>query len=193
MTEQIDSVTTQDLKQGFSFSFVFGLLIIVFGLIAIARPLFAGIATNFYLGWVLILGGISQLTYAIQTREEGQFIWKLLIGVFYVAAGLVLLIYPLEGLVSLTLIVGISILASGLTQTFWGFGLRPESGWRSILVRGILVTVLGIWVLVDWPSNTPWLVGSLVGISFISDGLGISIFSAVAREAVDGPQSAAAS
>ena len=193
MTEQIDSVTSQDIKRGFGLSFVFGLLIIVLGLVAIARPLFAGIATNFYLGWVIVLGGIAQFIYAIQTRESGQLIWKLLIGVFYVAAGLLVLIYPLEGLLSLTLIVGVGILGSGLTQIFSAFLWRPESGWGWILARGILVTVLGIWVLVDWPSNTPWLVGTLVGINFISDGIGITTFSAVARDAIDESQSAAAS
>ena len=193
MADQTNPVTSQELKRGFGLSLWWGILMIVLGIVAIARPLFAGIATNFYLGWILVLGGINQLIYAIQTREEGQFIWKLLIGVFYLAAGVVLLIYPLEGLVSLTLIVGLGILGSGLTQTFWAFGLRPESGWVWLLVRGILVTVLGIWVLVDWPGNTPWLVGTLVGINFISDGIGITTFSAVARDAIDESQSAAAS
>ncbi len=193
MTEQTNPVTSQELKQGFGLSLLWGILMIVLGVVAIARPLFAGVATNFYLGWVIVLGGIAQFIYAIQTRESGQFFWKLLIGIFYVAAGLLVLIYPLEGLLSLTLIVGVGILGSGLTQIFSAFLWRPESGWSWILARGILVTVLGIWVLVDWPSNTPWLVGTLVGISFISDGIGVAIFSAVAREAIDESQSAAAS
>ena len=193
MTNQINPLTSQEIKRGFGLSLVLGILIIVLGLVAIARPLFAGIATNFYLGWVIVLGGVAQLIYAIQTRESGQLIWKLLIGVFYVAAGLLLLIYPLEGLLSLTLIVGVGILGSGLTQIFSAFLSRPESGWGWILARGILVTVVGIWVLVDWPGNTPWLVGTLVGISFISDGIGVAIFSAVAREAIDESQSTNAS
>ena len=103
------------------------------------------------------------------------------------------MIYPLEGLLSLTLIVGVGILGSGLTQIFSAFLSRPEIGWGWILVRGILVTVVGIWVLVDWPGNTPWLVGTLVGINLISDGIGIATFSAIAREAIDESQSAAMS
>ncbi len=193
MTEQTNPVTSQELKQGFGLSLLWGILMIVLGVVAIARPLFAGVATNFYLGWVIVLGGIAQFIYAIQTRESGQFFWKLLIGVFYVAAGLLLLIYPLEGLLSLTLIVAVGILGSGLTQIFGAFLWRPDSGWGWLLARGILVTVLGIWVLVDWPGNTTWLIGSLVGINFISDGIGIATFSAVAREVINQSQSAAAS
>ena len=193
MADQINPVTSQELKRGFGLSLVFGILMIILGLVAIARPLFAGIATNFFLGWVLLLGGINQSIYAIQTRKEGQFIWKLLIGIFYVVAGVVPLIYPLEGLLSLTLIVGLGILSSGLTQIFSAFSRRPDSDWGWILARGILATVVGIWVLIDWPSNTTWLVGSLVGINFISDGIGIITFSAFAREAIDESQSAAAS
>ncbi len=195
MTDRVESTTSQALKRGFGFSFILGILMIFLGTIAIARPLFAGVAANFYLGWVFTIGGITQLVYAIQTREEGQFIWKLLrnllIGFLYFVAGLLLLIYPLEGLLSLTLIVGVSILGSGLTQIFWAFLWRPDSDW-GWMARGILATVLGILVLVDWPSNTPWLIGLLVGINLISDGLGIATFSAVARETIDESQSAAA-
>ena len=196
MTEQVDSTISHALRRGFSLSFMLGILMIVLGTVAIARPLFAGITANFYLGWVFIFGSITQLVYAIQTREEGPFIWmllrNLLIGVLYLVAGLLLLIYPLDGLLTLTLIVGASILGSGLTRIFWAFLWRSDSDWGWILARGILATVLGILVLVDWPNNTPWLIGLLVGINLISDGIGIASFSAVARETIDESQSAAA-
>ena len=165
MTEQVDSTISQAIKRGFGLSFVLGILMIVLGTVAIARPFFAGITVNYYLGWVFIVGSIIQLVYVIQTREEEQFIWKLLrnllIGILYFVAGLLLLIYPLKGLLSLTLIVGVSILGSGLTQIFWAFLWRPDSDWGWNLARGILATVLGILVLVDWPRNTTWLTGQL--------------------------------
>ena len=196
MTEQVDSTISQALKRGFDLSFVLGILMIVLGTVAIARPFFAGITVNYYLGWVFIVGSIIQLVYVIQTREEEQFIWKLLrnllIGILYFVAGLLLLIYPLKGLLSLTLIVGVSILGSGLTQIFWAFLWRPDSDWGWNLARGILATVLGILVLVDWPRNTTWLIGLLVGINLISDGLGIATFSAVTQKTIDESQSAAA-
>lgn len=185
MTESVDPVTPQELKQGFGFTLVLGILTIVLGAIAIARPLFAGIATNAYLGWVFIFGGTTQLIYAVQTRSEGRFLWKLLIGILYLAAGAILLVYPLEGLVTLTLVVGVGILGSGLTQIISSFLVRPTEGWLWLLLRGSLATLVGIWVLVDWPANTPWLIGLLVGITLISDGLGIAILSAAARDVID--------
>ena len=78
MTDRVEPTTSPGLKHGFGISFVLGILMIVLGAVASARPLFAGIAANFYLGWVLIVGGITHLVYTIQTHEEGQF-WKLLI------------------------------------------------------------------------------------------------------------------
>ena len=196
MTDRDKPTTSQGLKHGLSLSFVLGILMIFLGIVASAHPLFAVIAANFYLGWVLIVGGVTQLVYTIQTREEGQSISKLLrnllIGVLYFVAGLLLLIYPLEGLLSLTSIVGASILGSGLTQIFWAFLWRPDSDWGWNLARGILATVLGILVLVDWPRNTTWLIGLLVGINLISDGLGIATFSAVTQKTIDESQSAAA-
>ena len=73
MTEQVEPTTPQDLKREFSISFVLGILMIVLGAVVIACPLFAGIPANFHLGWVFIVGGIIQLVYTIQTREEGRF------------------------------------------------------------------------------------------------------------------------
>ena len=192
MTDRVKPTTSQVLKHGFGLSFVLGILMIVLGVIAIARPLFTSVAANFYLGWLFIAAGITQVVYTIQTREERQSLWKLAIAVLYLAAGLLLLIYPLEGLLTLTLIVGTSILGSGLTQIFWVFLWRPDSNGRWILARGILATTLGIWVLVDWPGNTPWLIGLLVGINLISDGIGIATFSAVARDTLEESPSAVA-
>ncbi len=77
MTEQVEPIAFQDLKRGFSISFVLGILMIVLGAVAIARSLFAGVAANSYLGWVFVVGGITLLVYTIQTLEKRQF-WKLL-------------------------------------------------------------------------------------------------------------------
>jgi len=182
--ETLDAATSKRLKRGFGLSLIFGILMIVLGAIAIARPFFAGIAVNFYLGWIFVIGGIIQVIYAVQTRDEGQFFWKLLIGILYFIAGLILLLYPLEGLLTLTWVVGVSVLISGFTQTVWAFVLRPEGDWRWVLFRGLLAIALGIWVLADWPDDAPWLIGLLVGLNLISDGIGIATFSIAARGAI---------
>lgn len=195
MVDQIVSVIAQKLKRGFGLAFVFGILMIAMGVIAIARPLFAGITINFYLGWVLVGGGIIQLVYAILTLDEGQLIGKLLKGTFYLAAGLILLINPLEGVLTLTLVVGVSVLMIGLVQIVWAFfirsAIRLATDWGWVLATGILATVLGIWVLLDWPSDAPWLIGLLVGINLTLDGIGIATFSAAARDAFKESHSAA--
>ncbi|MDJ0575800.1 MAG: DUF308 domain-containing protein [Xenococcaceae cyanobacterium MO_234.B1] len=77
MTEQVEPIAFQDLKSGFSISFVLGILMIVLGAVAIARSLFAGVAANSYLGLVFVVGGITLLVYTIQTLAKRQF-WKLL-------------------------------------------------------------------------------------------------------------------
>jgi len=53
-----------------------GILIIVLGIIAIARPLFASIASTLVFGWIFIIAGIVQMTYALHSRRDGHIAWK---------------------------------------------------------------------------------------------------------------------
>ncbi|MBE9012621.1 DUF308 domain-containing protein [Pseudanabaenaceae cyanobacterium LEGE 13415] len=71
-------------------------VMIVFGLIAAAFPFFAGIASTLVFGWVFIFAGIAQIVYAFQSKRAGQVAWKLILGVLYLLAGILILANPLQ-------------------------------------------------------------------------------------------------
>ena len=56
---------------------------IVLGMIAIAFPFFASVASTLVLGWIFIFAGIAQIVYAFQSRGAGQVAWKLILGCLY--------------------------------------------------------------------------------------------------------------
>ena len=70
-------------------SIVVGVILVILGLIAIARPLYATIAATLVFGWLFIFAGIAQIVYAFRSRGAGQLVWKLLLGVLYLGAGIV--------------------------------------------------------------------------------------------------------
>ena len=74
-----------------------GILVIILGVIAIARPFFASIASALVFGWVFILAGIVQIVHAFQSRRDGHITWKLIIGILYLLAGILIVANPFQG------------------------------------------------------------------------------------------------
>lgn len=148
-----------------------GILLVILGLIAIARPLYATIASTLVFGWLFIFAGIAQIAYAFSSRGAGQIIWKLLSGVLYLGAGIVVLSNLLSGALALTLILGITIFSQGVIQVILAFAIRPNRNWVLVLVSGILGIILGIFIWSEWPFNAIWLIGLWVGISLLFNGI----------------------
>jgi uncharacterized membrane protein HdeD (DUF308 family) len=185
MAEPTKSMTSHNDQKGFNLSFIWGVLILILGVFAIVRPLFASLATNYYIGGLFVIAGVIQLVYSFQTREEGQFLGKLLIGVFYLIGGGFLLFYPLEGLLTLTAIIAATILASGVVQVFLAFSGLSKRDWVWQFVRGVLALLLGIAIFAEWPSSAIWVLGLLVGINFVFDGAGIISLALLTQAAPD--------
>lgn len=74
--------------------------------------------------------------------------WFMLIsGILIVILGIMMLFTPLDGLMTLALFVGISMLLSGVSEiiSFCSEGKGGRSGW--LLVSGILSTLFGLWTM----------------------------------------------
>jgi len=118
-----------------AWSIVLGVLLLVAGVIAIALPLFAGIAASILFGWLLMVAGIVHLVYAWSERGAGAIVWQILIGVAYLIAALYMLVLPVAGVITLTLVLTFYIVLTGILELAVFFRLR----W----LRG------AIWFLVD--------------------------------------------
>ena len=92
------------------------ILTIGLGIVAIVFPFFVSVVSTLVFGWVFIIAGIAQIIYAFQSKGAGQVIWKLILGLLYLFGGFFVLAKPLAGLLSLTLILGITIFAQGIIQ-----------------------------------------------------------------------------
>ena len=164
-------VRDRERTGGSGIGIVLGVLLVILGLIAIARPLYATIASTVVFGWLFIFAGIAQIVYAFRSHGVGQIIWKLVLGVLYLGAGIVVLSNVLGGAIALTLILGITIFVEGVIQVILAFEIRPARNWGWVLLGGILGIILGIFIWSEWPFNAIWLLGLWVGINLLSDGI----------------------
>ncbi|MBL1173502.1 HdeD family acid-resistance protein [Pantanalinema sp. GBBB05] len=158
-------------KQSMGGSFLIGALLIVLGILAIALPTVSTLFVETWAAVILISAGAAKLVYAFQTREQGGFIWKLLLSVLYIVTGVMLFLSPLTGILTLTLLLGSFLFTEGVFELILAFRLRPQANWSWVLFNGIITLVLGGMIWFQWPSNAPWLIGTLVGVSILFTGL----------------------
>ena len=148
------------------------ILMIVLGVVAILCPFFAAVAASLVFGWTFIFAGIAQIAYAFYSRGVGQVAWRLILGFLYLLSGIFVVVNPFEGVLTLTLVLGITIFLQGIIQVSIAFQMRrisPNWGW--ILVSGIIGIVFGILVWSTSPSSAAWLIGTLIGVNLLFDGI----------------------
>jgi uncharacterized membrane protein HdeD (DUF308 family) len=159
-----------NLKERTNTGLWIGILLIVLGIGAIALPNLTTIVAETWIAIIVCSAGASNVFYAIQTRSEG-FIWKLVLGVLYIATGIMLFVYPLTSVLSLTLLLGSFLLTEGVLESILAFQIRPRQSWGWVLANGLITVALGALVWFEWPFDAPWLLGTLVGVSILSTGI----------------------
>ena len=87
------------------------------------------------------------------------------------AAGLYLLVSPLEGTFTLTVMLVIWFVAVGILRIATGIAELGEPGAGYTILAGAVSLLLGVLIAVELPSSADWAIGLLVGIDFIVYGL----------------------
>ena len=144
---------------------------LVGGVLALINPFAATLAATLMAGWAFAILGVVQIVQSFQLRGWGGFIWALLFGVLTLVVGISLIFNPLAGMVSLTLLVAVLFLVLGAIKIMYAFSLRPIAGWGWVLASGILSLLLGIMILANFPWSAVSVLGILLGIELLSNGV----------------------
>ena len=159
-----------ELKRVSGISLVLSVLLIIFGILAIALPLASSLGIAIVVGWLVIFAGIAQVVHAFQSKGIGHIVWKLAVAVFYLAAGAYLLAYPALGVAGLTLVLGTFLFAEGVADVIAYFSARKSGASAWMLLDGVITLVLGFMIWNRWPLSSLWVIGTLVGISMVMTG-----------------------
>jgi uncharacterized membrane protein HdeD (DUF308 family) len=171
-----------NVKRASGWSIALGILMILAGMIAICAPLIAGVLIVYVVAWTAIFNGGFQLVYAFRAHSGGRMILEILLGLLYIVAGVFILMHPSGGLLALTLIIASFLLVYGVFALVLAFQMRPLSGWGWILFDAIVTILLGALILAHWPSTSEWVIGTLVGVSFIASGVSRLMLSLAVRK-----------
>lgn len=150
---------------------IFGIVFILGGIAALTVPAVAGIAIELLLGWLFFGVGCIQIAAAFNARKYSSFWFKFLWAILFALVGLWLLLRPAEGVQALALVVGVLFLSEAVVKMSFSWLQRntPNIGW--ILVSGVLSLLVAIILLSGWPQQSAALLGILVGINLLINGI----------------------
>lgn len=162
-------VRDNPLKKYWGWILTTGIILLILGTIAVAAPFIATITSVIVFGWCLIFAGVSQIILTFAYRQSNDFFLHALIALLTILIGIFMAFDPAATAITLTLLLAAFFLAAGIFRVYGAIVFRfPQWGW--VLIGGILSIILGILILIHWPSSAFWVIGLFIGIELIFTG-----------------------
>jgi uncharacterized membrane protein HdeD (DUF308 family) len=175
MTER----STTELINSSEWAIMGAVFMIGLGSVGLLVAIVIGPTPSVLSGWIFITSGFAYFLYAFATRDDGEVLWRMLIGFMYLFGGFYLLLFfvPDLQLKNVIFVVGTIVLFEGVAELFLFSRLRPRdgSGW---IVAGAIATIFlafVIWCL--WPFSSMRLLGGIVSTKFVISGLSRLMYS----------------
>jgi uncharacterized membrane protein HdeD (DUF308 family) len=167
-----------------------GVVYLIGGIVAFGSVYLATVVSVLYVGALMIVAGIVEIISAFQIKTWGKFIFWLLLGALYVVAGFVTFENPLLAALTLTLILGVALVASGIVRIFLAFSMNAAAPWGFVALSGVITLIIGAIILAQWPFSSLYVLGLflsvdliLAGASWITMGLALKRTTATATPA----------
>ena len=126
-----------------------------------------------------MLSGVVTIVHSVRALSSGKCVLRLLSGILYLAIGIIFLRYPLEGVLTLTLLLAVLFVFEGAIKIAVALQLRTISNWGWMLASGIAALILAAIIFSGYPENVAWMLGLLVGINLIFSGWTMLMLSSV--------------
>lgn len=148
-----------------------GAIALIAGVIALVFPLPASLAVAIFVAWGFVLSGVLGLWAVFSNTTLGNRGWMGLLSLLNLLLGVWMLARPLEGMISLTIAVGILFLASGISRLLMAFSdLRGSQFMWPMVLSGVISVGLGLYILLRLPEASAIALGILLAVELITVG-----------------------
>jgi uncharacterized membrane protein HdeD (DUF308 family) len=175
----------QSVREHFALFMAEGVILVLLGLLAIALPPIASLAVTLVIGWLFLVSGIVGLVTTFMARGAPGFWWSLLSAVLAILTGGVLILFPVGGVLSLTIVLVVFFMLEGIATIMYALEHKAQlSGrWGWMLASGIVDLILAGIIFVGLPGTAAWAIGLLVGINMVMGGVSLIAMALHARSA----------
>jgi uncharacterized membrane protein HdeD (DUF308 family) len=150
---------------------ILGTLLVALGIMAISAAVFTTFLSVMLLGALLLASGVILFcdSFSFWKRKSG-FLVHMLISLLYIVIGILLLTKPVMASLSLTLVLGIFYIISGIFRITFASGVQtPLWGWAWF--NGLIALAIGVLIITSWPTSSFFIIGLFVGIDLVFAGI----------------------
>lgn len=174
------------LRRNWGWLLGLGIALIILGVIGLGMTPLLSIASAIWFGALMFVAGILMLIEGFRHGGWKSLIWHSLIGLLYIGVGVITFFNPLAATVSLTLVVGAMLVATGILRIIIAFQTRPLPAWIWVLVSGLLSLALGAMIMYQWPGSSAWVLGTFLAVELIFEGWACIALARAVRSTFDG-------
>ena len=154
-----------------------GLVTCFFGMMVLANTVIATIAIASMTGVLLLVSGGFQIVGALGGEASaGSRILAGLMGLLIGFLGLSFLTNPLGGAISLTMLAMLLLAAGGIVRIIFAWRLRETAFFWALILSGALSVLLAGYIWVNFAAATMALLGTLLGVELVLNGIGLVLF-----------------
>lgn len=182
-----------------AFAIAEGILLIVLGILALIFPVIASFwATGLIAVVFLISGLVGWISNLARSGRMGRWIcfWRLVVSTLLIVAGASMISNfrdpadAAQQVAAFALAIGIVFLVEGAVAFFSGLAHSNRPGARWAIANGVITFILGLLIVTLKSVMLLWVLGSLVGISFLFSGLELIVFSSSMHDDQNPPAAA---
>jgi membrane protein HdeD len=147
-----------------------GILMLIGGFIILGDTVLATVVSVFLIGWTAIGAGLVLGVWSFTRRGSDGFWWALVGGIALIGVGVLVLQNPGRGALWITVLIGAAFVAGGVTRIVAAFS-QPSGGRWMFVMSGVLSVLLGVWILVFPLEATATVLGVLLGVQVLVEGI----------------------
>ncbi|QNJ26935.1 uncharacterized conserved membrane protein (DUF308) [Synechococcus sp. SYN20] len=182
-----------------AFAIAEGILLIILGVLSLIFPVIASVWVTGVIAVVFLVGGVvGWISNLARSKRMGRWIcfWRLVVSTLFIVAGASMISNfrspadAAEQVATLSLAIGIVFLLEGVVAFFNGLSHsnRPGAGWA--IANGVITFILGLLIVTLKFWGLLWVLGVLVGISFLFSGIDLIALSSTIHNDQEPPAAA---
>jgi uncharacterized membrane protein HdeD (DUF308 family) len=150
-----------------------GALMVLGGVVAFLNPFIASLTVELVAGFAFGLVGAMQLWLAVTARAQamGDRWLTGALGVLLLLLAVSLLVNPLAGLVTLTIMVAVLFAMMGVMRMVMAWRVRPREGWGWMMASGVLSVALAVLIVLALPDVALGILGLFLGLDLTFSGI----------------------
>lgn len=186
-----------DLALNWKWMLGLGILMAVLGVVGLGMTYALTIVSVLWFGVLALVGGGAQVIDSFKYKGWSSFLAHIVLGLLYIAAGVVMVALPVQSALWLTLLIGAAFVVTGVLRVVMALQMKGGAG-VALGLTGAISVVLGVLIymvvavptadevataegMVAWFTSWGWVIGLFVAIEFISHGAALIVLALAAR------------